>query len=555
VGGFRYAVSHTIGTSGCKDTTMWDTIMIVPGAHIKAVKPILYDNKIADIHEIQLNGMIKNATSFAWTPSLGLNRTDTLSVLCTTNEDKTYTLSAYYGSCVEHNNVTIRHNTSSYLGINDTMCMAGNSVLLGNRYNAAMFLGWLNNSSALGIKDRFVRVFTNADGTLQEVDVNYLRYFDAFMHTSRFKQFQHEGCYPYYDIFTSDSIYNWEQLFRHPFFKTYYNSFLNNMNAQFDALDDFSTFIQTSENIEIFQLNQIDGSSNTCFTNLFTDYNTFYNNIISNEDPANNGLSNVTWYKVVGKDTSVQNQWQDMFVIIDTPFATTTYIQQVIHANSSLVEYDIRTVFVDTSTVALFYPTMQWDSSAYFTNGTSPSSSTNTYLWDFGDGSTTSTDVNPFHTFPAFNTHYIVCLTATNSCGSPSYCDTVWIDSLHIGGSFKVIAMGHPERSEGTQDASHLSMTNASNSTNHPTTNNCQLSNYPNPFDQSTIIDYEIWQTYSKAELRITNVLGQEVYNQKLNRPMDKVQIDGSSLHDGLYYYSLIVDGAVKLTRTMSVIK
>jgi hypothetical protein len=197
---------------------------------------------------------------------------------------------------------------------------------------------------------------------------------------------------------------------------------------------------------------------------------------------------------------------------------------------------------------------MEWDSSAYFTNATSPLSSTNKYLWNFGDGSATSTDVNPFHTFPAFNTYYIVCLTAINSCGSPSYCDTVWIDSLHIGGGFKVIAMGHPERSEGTQDASYLSMTNASN--NHQlTTTNCQLSNYPNPFDQSTIIDYEIWQTYSKAELRITNVLGQEVYSQKLNRPMDKVQIDGSALHDGLYYYSLIVDGVVKLTKTMSVIR
>jgi hypothetical protein len=68
-------------------------------------------------------------------------------------------------------------------------------------------------------------------------------------------------------------------------------------------------------------------------------------------------------------------------------------------------------------------------------------------------------------------------------------------------------------------------------------------------------VDYEIWQTFSKAELRITNVLGQEIYIQKLNRPMDKVQIDGSALHASLYYYSLIVDGTVKLTKTMSVIR
>ncbi len=141
---------------------------------------------------------------------------------------------------------------------------------------------------------------------------------------------------------------------------------------------------------------------------------------------------------------------------------------------------------------------MQWDSSAYFTYATIPLSSTNKYLWNFGDGSATSTDVNPFHTFPAFDSNYVVCLTATNRCGSYTYCDTVWIDSLHMGGSFKVISVRHSERSEESKDASEHSKTNASNS-HQPTTNNCQLSNYPNPFDQSTIIDYEIWQTYSKA--------------------------------------------------------
>ncbi len=543
-GGRKYSVSLTL-SSVCKDTTLSLEVHVPLATKIVASKPTIYENRIGNVTSVTLNGYLNAAAGFLWTPSYALNRTDTLSVISNSDIDKEYFLVAWdSASCITKDSITIRYNTLSYLGNNDTMCMAGNSVLLGNRYNAAMFLGWLNNSSALGIKDRLARVFI--DGSI-ETDVNYLRYFDAFMHTSRFKQFQHEGCYPYYDIFTSDSIYNWEQLFRHPFFKTYYNSFLNNMNAQFDALDDFNTFIQTSENFETFNLNQIDESSNSCFTELFSSYNTYYNHIINNEDPSTNDVPSVTWYKIVGKDTSVMTQWQDMFAIIDTPIATTTYIQQVIHASSSLVEYDSRTVFVDASLVPLFYSSMQWDSSAYFTNATSPSSSTNNYLWDFGDGSATSTDVNPFHTFPAFNTQYIVCLTATNTCGYPTYCDTVWIDSLHLGGSFKVTAVKQPERNEVFQNTTAINQ--------QPIANNCQLSNYPNPFDQSTIIDYEIWQTYSKAELRITNVLGQEVYIQRLNRPMDKVQIDGSALHDGLYYYSLIVDGAVKLTKTMSVIR
>ena len=546
IGGFRYAVSHTIGTRGCKDTTMWDTIMIVPGAHIKAVKPTLFENRIADVHEVQLNGMVKNASSFAWSPSIGLDRTDTLSVLCTTTENKTYTLSAYFGSCVAKDSVSIRYNTYSYLGNNDTMCMAGNSVLLGNRYNAPMFLGWIGRSSLFNLQDKLANIFNDAY-YVDRPDSNYLRYFNAFMYTSDFKnELQHIGSFPVYDLFTSDSLYNWEQVMHHPNFKTYYLDYLSDINRPFYGVTHFNAFLESSELSEPFQMNPIESSAEELVDNMLNAYATYYAGVYDNDTAYTPPL--VYWYKVQGNDTTEVTEWQNQYLVIDTPTITTTYIQQVFHPDNSSVEYDTRTVFVDTATVAMFYPSMQWDSSAYFTNATSPSSSTNTYLWDFGDGSSTSTDVNPFHTFPSFNTYYIVCLTVTNTCGSPSYCDTVWVDSLHIGGSFKVTNNRHSEHSEESKNVSYLSKTNA-------TTNNCQLSNYPNPFDQSTIIDYEIWQTYSMAELRITNVLGQEVFSQKLNRPMDKVQIDGSALHDGLYYYSLIVDGAVKLTKTMSVIR
>ncbi len=79
------------------------------------------------------------------------------------------------------------------------------------------------------------------------------------------------------------------------------------------------------------------------------------------------------------------------------------------------------------------------------------------------------------------------------------------------------------------------------------------LINYPNPFSNNTIIDYEIWQAYSNAELIISDILGQPILKQKLNKPIDKIQIDGSALHDGLYYYSIIIDGSIKQTRSMAV--
>lgn len=50
-----------------------------------------------------------------------------------------------------------------------------------------------------------------------------------------------------------------------------------------------------------------------------------------------------------------------------------------------------------------------------------------TWLWDFGDGGT-STSQNPTHTY-ANPGNYIVCLTSANSCGPSTFCDTVTICS------------------------------------------------------------------------------------------------------------------------------
>lgn len=62
-----------------------------------------------------------------------------------------------------------------------------------------------------------------------------------------------------------------------------------------------------------------------------------------------------------------------------------------------------------------------------FTNGTYTTSGASGYLWDFGDGNT-STQVNPNHTFPVPG-NYTVCLTVITNCGSAdSTCHTVVVD-------------------------------------------------------------------------------------------------------------------------------
>ncbi len=57
-------------------------------------------------------------------------------------------------------------------------------------------------------------------------------------------------------------------------------------------------------------------------------------------------------------------------------------------------------------------------------------STSGTYLWDFGDGNT-STATDPVHTY-ASEGQYTVCLTVTTSCGSDSTCTTV--ESVNTSG-------------------------------------------------------------------------------------------------------------------------
>jgi len=78
--------------------------------------------------------------------------------------------------------------------------------------------------------------------------------------------------------------------------------------------------------------------------------------------------------------------------------------------------------FCDTIVITCAVPASSFTSStsgmtATFTDGsTGPTS----WFWDFGDGNTSTTQ-NPMHTYAANGT-YVVCLTATNACGSDSTC-------------------------------------------------------------------------------------------------------------------------------------
>lgn len=134
-----------------------------------------------------------------------------------------------------------------------------------------------------------------------------------------------------------------------------------------------------------------------------------------------------------------------------------------------------------------------------FTN-TSPEA--DSYLWNFGDGATTSA-TNPTHDY-SVNGVYDSYLVAYNFCGS----DTAYvtIDLSFIGLSEQIVIQ--------------------------------EIKLYPNPTRSDVWIQSD--QIPSKGiTIRITNEMGATVQQLELVNPTEKIQIDLSGLMNGVYYIHL----------------
>ena len=80
--------------------------------------------------------------------------------------------------------------------------------------------------------------------------------------------------------------------------------------------------------------------------------------------------------------------------------------------------------------------------------------------------------------------------------------------------------------------------------------------NKPNPFDDTTIIEVSIPDEVQKAFIYIYDLTGKKVQQVDITAcGKQSVTLDASSLTDGMYLYSLIVDGKVVQTRRMIVEK
>lgn len=509
-GGAKYAIALRV-SNRCGDTTLWDSVVITPGALISMHHVTAYSGPILSPNSIQLVGHISNADSFMWAPTTWLSEPDSLNPIAAPEDSINYILTAYGFGCIDRDTVHIKFNTFAHAGFADTICYNEAPIILGYPYDASIFLGWLyylGGSQFISVYDPFV---TN--------DPNFFRYFSHYMY--------HTLGHMLISNCDNNNVFfqqmNKELIMKQSWFIDYYNSYLTFGDPQ-NAFDDFVAGIQSNTDLQ----NHIDTLANwsyfsSCIQDILTQYHDdFLVNLSSDISCA--------WYR---EDSTALTAYDNYFLAVDTPRYSQTYTFSVI--NNSIAEIDKVNIIVDT-TLTSDFTGFQIDSTIYFLNSSSPVSSNTKYYWNFGDGSYSS-EINPIHTFPAMDSVYIVCLEAINSCDTIIYCDTISIDSFAIIGSH-IVKSTKPENYLGAVKKQW----------------NNKLWNYPNPFNDYTIVQYEVWQDYSNLELRIVNVLGQTVFSQSLSKPTDKVQIDGTILKDGFYYYSLIVDDSIILSKTMAII-
>ncbi len=140
------------------------------------------------------------------------------------------------------------------------------------------------------------------------------------------------------------------------------------------------------------------------------------------------------------------------------------------------------------------------------------------YDWDFGDGTTNSSDVSPIHTYTSNGT-FTVILKVSNDCGEAQVSYTVTIEGVGIA------------QLDG---------------------NGVDFTLYPNPSRTEVIITNKSIDAQMQ-HISIVNVLGSVVFEKATNT--DKVQkVDVSKLASGLYTARILTDKGL-VVRKFEVIK
>lgn len=72
---------------------------------------------------------------------------------------------------------------------------------------------------------------------------------------------------------------------------------------------------------------------------------------------------------------------------------------------------------------------------------------------------------------------------------------------------------------------------------------------YPNPASNMISLDYNLKSQVTSANVMIFNMLGQELKNNVISNNEGKLQISVEDLSEGVYFYSVVLDDKVALTK------
>ena len=100
------------------------------------------------------------------------------------------------------------------------------------------------------------------------------------------------------------------------------------------------------------------------------------------------------------------------------------------------------------------------------------------------------------------------------------FCDTVYIDSAHWGGSLRAI----------NKKPIHTTLANSGN-------NLMKAVFYPNPVESFGILSYEFEADENSGEIQITDSQGKLVYSKNLSQQKEQILIPTTHLAAGMYFY------------------
>ncbi len=76
---------------------------------------------------------------------------------------------------------------------------------------------------------------------------------------------------------------------------------------------------------------------------------------------------------------------------------------------------------------------------------------------------------------------------------------------------------------------------------------------YPNPASSFANVDFHLNSTVKSAEIKIVNLVGKVVKTIPLNQKEGSVKVDLNNLSEGLYFYTVLVNGKIEKTKKLIV--